>query len=363
MMTTSTPDIQSTVRRTLAAKPPVHCGASGTWYTAVASLSSGTGSLPTEFASARGDPSQGWILITREPILGEVMVPDNVAIVHPHLVQILNAAWVNDLGGRRLFAQITSCALAGAASLLPPDQVVAGWRPMISAVASALAYLHALGLAHGAVHLNNIFWQANTWQLGPSLCSQRITPADDLQALASLIGTDLRRIITDPSEKSLLTRLSALCLAQDVAAAHISVWAKGGIPAVLPPLQLQAPRIPLVERTQVGYRFSIPPGETMVFVTCVPHRAPRPGALVPVSDLELLGNLLDLSSEGDAVMPPVQQTVAVFCAEALDGIATLSEHVLIHPPRDWGDLCVLLQPEGVVLHWFWPTDVQCRKMR
>lgn len=362
-MTTSTPELQGTLLGRFVSKRLIHRGACGTWHEAAPAASLNGATLPTEFAPARGGRSHHRTLVAREPTPDEVVGADSVGLIHRHLVEITDAEWMTDSTGRRLFVQATSCEPRGFASQLASDQIVLQWRRIVSAVASALAHLHAFGLAHGAVHLDNIFQHGDTWRLGPSLCSRGVCTADDLEALASLIGTELRRFAADSYDEPLLARLGELCMVGGVGAAHIAVWAEDGVPDTLPAMRAQIPPMPKVERTPDGFRLSGQSDDAMVFLSCEPHRAPKAGSMVPISQFDQLGTSLPVSSLGEAVMPEPRQTTVVFCVAVSSGVATVGHHSLVDPPRGWGDLHVLIRPEGVVLRWFWPKDTPFRKMR
>lgn len=358
-MTTATPETQGTLRGRFVSNRLIHRGACGTWHEAASAGQNGA-TLPTEFAPATGGGSCQRTLVAREPIPGEILGADAVGVIHRHLAEVTDAAWMTDNSGRRLFVQATSCQPRGAASQLAPDRIASQWRHIVAAVASALAHLHALGLAHGAVHLDNIFPQGDAWRLGPSLCRRNICTTDDMQALAFLIGTELRRLIADPHEDPLLERLGALCLINGVGAAHVSVWAETGIPATFLAPQTQIPPMPRVERTGDGFRVSSESGQAMVFLTCEPYRVPQAGASIPVSQLDQIGAFLAASTPGQAEMPIPRATMVVFSAYIAEGVAIVSPHVLVDPPQDWGNLQVTMRPEGVVLRWFWPKDMTCR---
>lgn len=359
-MTMPTPDNQGPLRGRFVSKRLMHRGACGTWHEAASSASLNSAMLPTEFAASGSGGSHHRILVAREPTPGEVMGADPVGIIHRHLAEVTDAAWMTDNAERRLFVQVTSCEPRGVASQLASDQVVSQWRHIVAAVASALAHLHALGLAHGAVHSNNIFKQGDTWRLGPSLCSRSICAADDLQALASLIGTELRRPIADPHEEPLLARLSEVCMIKGVGAAHIAVWAETGIPATLPLPQRQIPPMPKVERMTDGFRLSSESGQAMVFLTCEPHRVPQAGSFIPISQIDQVGVFLASSTPGQAEMVIPRKTTVVLCADIVDGVAVVGAHTLVDPLRDWGNLHVIMRQEGIVLRWFWPKDMTCR---
>jgi len=352
---------QSILNGRWMARRLLHRGACGEWHDAVSVSAGGEMSLPTEFAPATSSVSHRAILITRQPGSSERVGADAAGLAHRHLIEVTAAEWMSDTTGRRLFVQVTSWEPRGAASQMP-TVVAAQWRQMVSAVAAALAHLHALGLAHGAVRLDNIFQQGNLWRLGPSLCNLDLAPEDDLHALAELISVELGSIVTNPLEQPKLTRLAAVCMGNGICAAQIAVHAEEDSSGITGDWRGTLPCSPTVERTPAGLRLSTPSKSHTAFVACAPDRAPRVGAIVPSSQVDQLGDLVRPSAWGQTEIPLPRQTVAIFCVEIAAGVVVIGPHTLVDPPRDWGNLHVQMQPQGVVLRWFWPKDLPCREM-
>lgn len=362
-MTATVPDNFRDTNMQWRAHQVIHKGASGTWYRESPGSSCGHRTLPTEFGSASTGPTLRRILVARQPATREIMQDAVTGVTHRHLVGVTNVQSMTDNSGCRLFVQISASEPKTAASEIGPDQLANEWQQMVAAVASALAHFHAMGLGHGAVCLDNIFLRDQIWQLGPSLCSQNVFPADDLQALAYLIGTELRRLIPDHRQHPLLERLGQLCTAHGVAAAHIALWAECGVPETAASVPMQTPPAPRVERTSEGIVISVPTTQAFALLSCSPDRVPLAGSLVPATQVDQLGTPLPMYSPSEAKMPRPTETQCVFCVVALEGVALVGMHALVEPTRGWGDLFVSWRPEGVALQWFWPSDISSRKMR
>ncbi|MEX0776360.1 MAG: hypothetical protein WD042_11705 [Phycisphaeraceae bacterium] len=361
-MLTATGDIPSTLRGRFESLRLLHRGACGEWRETAPVSATGQHSWPTEF-SAITSSTRLRTLVTREPLPGETIGADAAGITHRHLIDVTETRWMTDTDGRRLFVQVPSSAPQNAASLMTPDGIAQHWRQIVFAVASALAHFHAMGLAHGAVRLDNVFLQNGAWRLGPSLCNLRLTPAEDLRALATLIGRELISKVADPMVWSVLAGLSERCMAKSVGAAHIAVWAEQS--ALTQPVVScsRVPAVPKVQRLSTGFRLSTTWDTAAVFVTCAPQCSPQPGSQVPVSQLDQLGCVLGISSLGHADMPIPRQTTAAFCADIGHSVATVGLHTLVDPPRGWGDLDASISPQGLILQWHWPQDLPCRTMR